>query len=322
MLGSILGGAAAGLAGGLMGLGNTLLSSREQRNNAVLSDERQWEYYNKQKELDYKYDQLYNQLDRDFYRWQQDLGYEYAQKYAENSAKWSVTGLENAGLNPILAAQSGNFSNVTNHTSPTNARHVSSSPLPSHIGSVSTSLFDGGLVDTIIRGAKLGDELRQIDVDTKLKTGTLDSQVQSAKADVLLKTAEASRVDALTNSAKADSAVKLAEADKISAEADNERRYGGGHGLFSDTRRSFESLADRLLNSFSESSDSGVVQDKLNNIAGEIKRVTDSKASTAKEVEKSVSDKLKSAAKVIKKSMHNLNKIPRSNYHGFGIPTF
>ncbi len=36
-----------------------------------------------------------------------DLNYKFAQRYAENGPSWSVTGLRNAGLNPILASSSG-----------------------------------------------------------------------------------------------------------------------------------------------------------------------------------------------------------------------
>ena len=54
------------------------------------------------------------------YAWQKSLDYLYdstayydlSRKYAENSAKWNVTGLRNAGLNPILAATDGNFSST------------------------------------------------------------------------------------------------------------------------------------------------------------------------------------------------------------------
>lgn len=319
MWGSVLGSVASGVGSVLGGIANTAYSSHEQRNNAAISDERQWYYYNRQKELDYKYDELYNKVDKDYYRFQQDLAYEYAQKYAENSAKWSVTGLENAGLNPIIAAQNGNFSNIQNHTSPSNARHVATSGLTSHQANVNSSLFNNSLVDSVVQGAKLGDELRQLDVDTKLKQGTLDSNVQSAKADVLLKTAEASRVDALTQSAKADSAVKLAEADKVAAEAENERRYGGSRGPTADVRRTVGSLTDRIVDSFSDAKDSGVIQDATNRIVNDVKRVTDSVSSTAKSVGSSVGSKLRSAFHAIRKFG---SRSSERKYNGFGVPSF
>ena len=39
--------------------------------------------------------------------------YKYAQKYAKNSPSWNVEGLRAAGLNPILAINGGNISDVT-----------------------------------------------------------------------------------------------------------------------------------------------------------------------------------------------------------------
>lgn len=53
--------------------------------------------------------------------------YEYAQRYAENTPSWNVTGLRNAGLNPILAANGGSFGGGSVPSAPSVSSHRSSS---------------------------------------------------------------------------------------------------------------------------------------------------------------------------------------------------
>lgn len=71
---------------------------RKQRSRqAALS----YELTNYEAALNYQYSKLYNQQN-----------YALAQRYAENSAKWAVTGLRNANLNPVLAAGGGFNANM------------------------------------------------------------------------------------------------------------------------------------------------------------------------------------------------------------------
>lgn len=51
-------------------------------------------------------------------RKQAKLNYEYAQKYAENTPSWNVTGLEKAGLNPMLATGAANSAHNVNNSIP------------------------------------------------------------------------------------------------------------------------------------------------------------------------------------------------------------
>lgn len=77
--------------------------------NAKKDAKRNWRYYKKQAEFDYRMaDGPYFQLAKKY----DEKNYNLARRYSENSASWARTSLEKAGLNPILAASQGFNANM------------------------------------------------------------------------------------------------------------------------------------------------------------------------------------------------------------------
>ena len=140
---------------------------------------------------------------KNIYPQYQDLDYAMAQRYAENSAKWEVEGLRNAGLNPILAASHGLGGAGVDYNSP--------SASSGNIGG-SSSQAD---LDTP-GSSDLAEAVREIasaelsDTQADVASGTKSSLISSAKADADLKHKQVAIADATKDRI-------LAEAQQIRA---------------------------------------------------------------------------------------------------------
>lgn len=90
---SFLGGVANSWLSGMM---SNYWGRKSSRDNAALGYEYSKRLADYNRAQDFAYAQKYN-----------DLNYDLAARYSMNAAKWTVNGLRSAGLNPILAANSG-----------------------------------------------------------------------------------------------------------------------------------------------------------------------------------------------------------------------
>lgn len=93
----------AGLQTGL-NIGASFVNQGFTNYNRKKNAEQSFNNYTKQAALDYK---LASGPYFDLAQKYNDANYNLSRRYAENSAKWAVTGLRNAGLNPILASSQG-----------------------------------------------------------------------------------------------------------------------------------------------------------------------------------------------------------------------
>lgn len=85
----------------IIGTQNAFLGDYFGRKQRSQQSKLSYEMANYEAALNYQYSKLYN-----------EQNFALAQRYAQNSAKWSVDGLRNAGLNPILAAGGGFNANL------------------------------------------------------------------------------------------------------------------------------------------------------------------------------------------------------------------
>lgn len=156
--------------------------------------------------------------------------YQYAQRYAENSPSWTVSGLRNAGLNPILAVSNGaNFTST-----------IPSAP------SVTSYKADTGSQS---RGGFRYDPLTHSQLKVNDATiRNLDSQAEAAKLNSISQAKER----------EANTALRLLEA---------EQRKGSNfqHPLVRDADSLFRRLSDSVKDSLSVEKDvSAFIQDDLN----------------------------------------------------------
>lgn len=161
--------------------------------------------------LQKSYDEWTMQQDKAYEQWWQNYLYdlqnnEYynlARKYATNTARWAVEGLQAAGLNPVLAAQNPNMSSDLGSAGPNQSGHSISGRSPT--ASISPSRVGVGL------------SLKQANA------ATIESaNANTAKTTADTKTVEASR-EGVVNNLNATNAKTLAEADLVQAQADNVR---------------------------------------------------------------------------------------------------
>ena len=138
--------------------------------------------------------------------------YALAQQYAENSAKWQKTGMENAGINPILAygsLGSGIQYSASNQglTSVSGGSSSTSAPSSSSPSAGSSSKLD--LAETL-RDIKSLDVASAQEQNIKSNTATTNdlrpSLVSSAKADAQRKEAEVSVTNATAEKIRAEAA--------------------------------------------------------------------------------------------------------------------
>lgn len=194
-----------------------------------------WEYYKKQRELDYEYDKgVYFDLDKKYNEWYKQLEYDWSKRYAENSAKWNVEGLKNAGLNPLLAASNGNFASTYGNSSPVTATRSSSG---SALGKsadmhgnrdVGSTLANVG--STVMKAVLADSEMTQAEASANVAEKTQEANINSAKAGAEKMAAEVSAVKAQEQASKADALEKMERAKKTAVETFHLQRRGGYEG--------------------------------------------------------------------------------------------
>lgn len=234
--------ALAGALGGAMGLGELGTSALsagmmagsagasqmfDGLNSAITGD-----FFGKRARRDsakVSYNQYLKQMAAD-YAYANGKGFELAQKYnnanfnlarrySENSAKWARTGLEKAGLNPLLAASQGFTANMGQQGSVP----VSSGASMSSYGSSNPSI-----------GSNLAGTIHQL--------GSLDVQTSTAsklKADTNVAQAEADYIKANTARVNAETAETLTREQ-------NERKNLGFSGLAAPIGRAVGEVGSAL----------------------------------------------------------------------------
>ena len=152
--------------------------------------------------------------------------YKYAEKYAKNSPSWTVEGLRNANLNPILAATDGAFSSPT-------------------VPSVSTPSFSGGgsSGDSILDG-----------LNTLSNLQTADKQRDLMSAQAALTKADAELAEARIDTEQAHQAKLLSDAEKARVDSDNARHTKGVNNIWSAGMSALTHLGDVLPANTSTSS--------------------------------------------------------------------
>lgn len=107
--------------------------------------------------------------------------YAYAQRYAENSPSWNVTGLRNAGLNPILAVSNGVNLGASTASVPSVNSHSNSADFTSN--SEGKAKYD----------PLYNKQMENLAADTEMKKANASSTTMRAQADVEKSKAEATR---------------------------------------------------------------------------------------------------------------------------------
>lgn len=238
-----------------------------------------WKYYEKQRALDYDYDKgVYFDLDKAYNEWYKQLEYDWSKRYAENSAKWNVQGLKNAGLNPLLAASNGNFSSTFGNSSPVTASRSSSGSALGRSADmhgnrdVGSTLSNVG--NTVMKAALADSEMTRAEASANVAEQTQEANINSAKASAEKTVAEVSAVKAQEQASKADALDKLERAKKTAVETSHLMRSGGfsdKYGLkdaavfgshiddiWRDTKKSFSEFGSGLVDSLKSTAKQGV----------------------------------------------------------------
>lgn len=217
----------AALALGGLGFASSAYGASKNKQTGFAMNKESWKYYQLQKELDYKYDSgKYLDLDKEYNNWYKQLEYDWKKQYAENSAKWNVEGLKNAGLNPILAA-SGGFTPSQMTSGPVSAqRHSGGSALGNSADMKSDWDIAGNtasLMGTAKTAALLGSEIKEAKANAEVAEGTVGTRIVAAEdQNALLRAQEAK--------AKADTLASINQATKTAMEAEGLSKRGGYTG--------------------------------------------------------------------------------------------
>lgn len=166
------------------------------------------------------------------------LEYEYAKRYALNSPSWNVQGMRDAGINPILAAQSGTLGNVT-----LNGSSVANSPM---------NLSD------INGSAQIGNDTKRNKLQESMNEGQLSNLETSSGLNVANTAKSNAEAQATTMRAQADVELAKAQVAKTQAETialqQSNRDFGFkssgfGFGSSKNSRKGFHanvSLSDAV----------------------------------------------------------------------------
>ncbi len=205
----------AALALGGLGFASSAYGASKNKQTGFAMNKESWKYYQLQKELDYKYDSgKYLDLDKEYNNWYKQLEYDWKKQYAENSAKWNVEGLKNAGLNPILAASGGFTPSQMTSGSVTAQRHSSGSAIGNSADMKSDWDIAGNtasLMGTAKTAALLGSEIKEARAKAEVADKTIPTQIDTAKKQNEL-------LEAQKNKAASDAAASLASAEKAKRE--------------------------------------------------------------------------------------------------------
>lgn len=198
------------------------------RQNAAFS----WGLYKKQRKLDYEYDS--NQY------------YNLSRRYAENSAKWQMQGLKNAGINPMLAAINGNIG--------TFGPGSSSGSLPSVSGSAGNTDVAANLSSIMgSSNSKANATTTNALRDSLVSSAKSDAQNKEAQIDVTKATAR--QIDAQTDNMRANTAL-------TAQRTINEERNQGFDSPYGNVQNLFRSARDFINNRYNNSSSSNDIKPK------------------------------------------------------------
>lgn len=179
--------------------------------------------------------------------WKSDLDYRYAQQYAQNSAQWNVQGLLNAGLNPILAANNGNFNSTFGQ--PVSGGGVSASSrsrgsrqdMAQAAASMAATARQNALIDEQIKQAKA--QTANIEQDTANKKATQGLSGTPAAVSVLankLGLSDGNVANKIRRLADGSPLVEVEKAaDRHDANSAHSARTGGISGLLSKIGEAF-----------------------------------------------------------------------------------
>lgn len=232
----------AALALGGLGFASSAYGASKNKQTGFAMNKESWKYYQLQKELDYKYDSgKYLDLDKDYNNWYKELEYDWKKKYAENSAKWNVEGLKNAGLNPILAASGGFTPSQMTSGAVSAQRHSSGSALGNSADMKSDWDIAGNtasLMGTAKTAALLGSEIKEAKANADVAADTVSTQVENVKKQGQL-------LDAQKREADMNAVEASARANKTALESNRLVRSGGYKSdLFHDAHTLSAELMD------------------------------------------------------------------------------
>lgn len=192
------------------------------RQNAAFS----WGLYKKQRKLDYEYDS--NQY------------YNLSRRYAENSAKWQMQGLKNAGINPMLAAINGNIG--------TFGPGSSSGSMPSVSGTSGNSDVAGNLSSILgSSNSKANSTTTNALRDSLVSSAKSDAQNKEAQIDVTKATAR--QIDAQTDNMRANTAL-------TAQRTINEERNQGFDSPYGNVQNFLRTTRDFFSNRYNNDSNS------------------------------------------------------------------
>ena len=249
----------AALALGGLGFASSAYGASKNKQTGFAMNKESWKYYQLQKELDYKYDSgKYLDLDKDYNNWYKQLEYDWKKQYAENSAKWNVEGLKNAGLNPILAA-SGGFTPSQMTSGPVSAqRHSSGSALGNSADMKSDWDIAGNtasLMGTAKTAALLGSEIKEAKAKAEVADKTVSTQIDTVKKQNEL-------LEAQKNKAASDAASSLASAEKAkreTADLADRRGYTGEAANAMLAARDLKAAGDAVVNQVKHTASDNIV---------------------------------------------------------------
>ncbi len=132
--------------------------------------------------------------DRWLYDYMQGSNYDYTRDYLENSAKWTLQGYENAGLNPMLAVNHGNISTsgvMANMPNLSSALSSAGSPVNGGTSTAEASRDMAGVLQTLSSA-----DLQQTTAKNIETMQPVDRKLKDAQAEKTL--AEADQIEANT----------------------------------------------------------------------------------------------------------------------------
>lgn len=197
------------------------------------------------------------------YQWQKNLDYTYdsshyydlARRYAENSSKWQVTGLRNAGLNPILAATDGNFASTYGQGASSGSMGHASGSIGSGSGFHGNSKFsDTASTYATVDSALSSAQLSRVNAD--IASNTAQYSEQSARYKMLADKALAQKLQNESDAVAANTAKTLNDIEVSRARMHNDSfSFGFGPDKKGNSRFSFRIGGHALKSAFDKTVD-------------------------------------------------------------------
>ena len=250
------------IAAGILAAGtaaSTAYGASKNKQTGFAMNKESWKYYQLQKEFDYKYDSgKYLDLDKAYNQWYKQLEYDWKQRYAQNSPKWSVEGLKNAGLNPILAASSGFTPSQMTSGSVTAQHRSGGSAIGNSADMHGNWDLAGGLsgaVNTARSVSLMSSEIKEAKAQAEVADKTVPTQIDMAKKQNEL-------LEAQKNKAASDAAASLASAEKAkreTADLADRRGYTGEAANAILAARDLKLAGDAVVNQVKHTASDNIV---------------------------------------------------------------